>query len=246
MVKLALSASPSPGTSAYPVTWPLRNWFWADMVPLSCSTTYHGPRFCSKSWAPLNMRVISVTAETSQAERSPLKVFVLRNIWLMSVTLEVFHVEMSPLKEVAVWNMLAMLVTLDVSQVERSPLKREAAANMLLMSVTLEVSQVERSPRNAMALRNMELMSVTLEVSQVEMSPLRLRAPWNMELMLVTRDRLGASVASYIMLAAPEKAPPMEAQDVVPHCTMAESFWAFAEVVFSRLNRVMSPDIVTL
>ena len=92
----------------------------------------------------------------------------------------------------------------------------------------------------------MELMSVTLEVSQAEMSPLKEEAPESMELMLVTLDRSGASVASYIMLVAPEKAPPMEAQDVVPHCTMAESLAAFSESVPSSLNRSMSPDIVTL
>ena len=66
-----------------------------------------------------------------------------------------------------------------------------------------------------------------------------------MELMLVTPERSGASVALYAMLVAPEKAPPMEVQGVVPHCTMAERLAAFVVSVPSSLNRVMLPDIVT-
>ena len=114
------------------------------------------------------------------------------------------------------------------------------------MSVTLEVSHVEMSPLKSLAPLNMELMSVTLEVSHVEMSPLKSLAPWNILAMLVTLDRSGASVAWYAMLVAPEKAPPIEVQNVVPHCTMADSLLALSESVPSSLNRVISPDIVTV
>src|SRR5688572_8797649 len=63
------------------------------------------------------------------------------NMSLMSVTFDVSQAEMSWLKVSAPANMSAMLVTFEVSQVEMSWLNELADANMPFMSVTLEVSQ---------------------------------------------------------------------------------------------------------
>ena len=53
-----------------------------DMVSPS-STTYQAPRFWLKLLAPSNMPLMSVTPETSQSERSPLKEVALSNMVFM-------------------------------------------------------------------------------------------------------------------------------------------------------------------
>ena len=113
----------------------------------SSNTTNHGPRFCSKASAFLNMLLIVVTDETFQPEMSPLKEEARSNIQPMLVTMDVSHVERpSPVKLGANWNIPCMFLTFEVSQPERSPVKFVALRNISCMFLTFEVSQPERSP----------------------------------------------------------------------------------------------------
>lgn len=72
--------------------------------------------------APLNIDIILVTPEMSQAERSWLNAEASSNMLSMLVTLDVSQLS-GWLNRSAEWNMETMLVTLDVSQPEIPALK---------------------------------------------------------------------------------------------------------------------------
>ena len=82
--------------------------------------------------APLNIRSMVVTLDTSHLDRSPLNDDARLNIESMVVTLDTSHLDRS-LLNVAYVNILSMLVTLDTSHLERSPLNDDAETNMLAM-----------------------------------------------------------------------------------------------------------------
>ena len=60
-----------------------------------------------------NMRLMSVTVDTSHFERSPLNDFAARNIAVMVVAVDTSHFEMSSLNESAYEKMVVMSLTLD-------------------------------------------------------------------------------------------------------------------------------------
>ena len=86
------------------------------------------------------MLFMSVTEETSQPERSPLKEEASQNMPFMSVTEETSQPERSPLKALAVANMPSMLVTEETSQPVRLPSKEAELLNMLLVLLTFDRS----------------------------------------------------------------------------------------------------------
>ena len=101
-----LSVSPVPLASVYVGEWPTKKLFWGIILPttlLACTlvlfnVTYQGPRFWLKAVAPVNIKFMLFTLDTS-------------------------HADMSWLKAVALWNMLRMMVTFDVSHADMSWLK---------------------------------------------------------------------------------------------------------------------------
>ena len=94
----------------------------------------------------------------------------------ISVTAETSHAERSWLKAVAKQNMYPISVTAETSHAERSWLKAEAPASMQPISVTAETSHAERSWLKAVREKNMSYISVTAETSH---APIGLRVRVN-------------------------------------------------------------------
>ena len=91
---------------------------------------------------------------------------------------------------------------------------------MAAMSVTLETFQEEMSWSKEVAKPNVPDMLVTDETSQSEMPPLKAEADSNMRNMLGAADRLGESVALYVMFEAPRNASSIVDHRISPHWSM--------------------------
>ena len=85
-------------------------------ILLAFERTQAAPQsLCLNDAASNNMRLISVTLDTSHFERSTLNDFALTNMEDMVVTRDTSHLERSPLNAVALRNMPYISVTRDTS-----------------------------------------------------------------------------------------------------------------------------------
>ena len=124
------------------------------------------------AFAPVNIPVIFITLDTSQSDRSWLKLDAELNIWAILNTLETSQSPISRLK-LLIWNIPHISASLEGFQVEISPLNPVLLSNIPLKLTTLDTSQSNRSWLKLFAALNIRSIIVTLDTSQVEISPLK-------------------------------------------------------------------------
>ena len=142
-----------------------------SLVAFEC--TQAGPQsWRLKDIAPMNMRFMSVTFDTSHFEISQLKDNAYENIPVMSVTPETSHSEMSLLNNLAPENIPLMPVALDTSQLEMLPLN-SVLTNIRRMSVNLDTFQSPIGPygpfKQTFLGRNSMHLLISLTISEIDL-----------------------------------------------------------------------------